>query len=77
MAAPATDSALGWMPRYQDLEWRGLNFSEAQYQEVTSINPEAWKQELESHRELFGKLSTRLPPELAAQRERMAKIFDA
>jgi phosphoenolpyruvate carboxykinase (GTP) len=74
----ATDTPLGWMPRYQDLEWRGLDgFTEAHYREVTSINPEAWKHELESHRELIGKLSTRLPQALAERRERLARSFAA
>jgi phosphoenolpyruvate carboxykinase (GTP) len=72
----ATDTPLGYMPRHQDLEWRGLEgFGEERYREVTSINSEAWKHELESHRDLFGKLSTRLPQELAERRERLAKSF--
>jgi phosphoenolpyruvate carboxykinase (GTP) len=61
---------LGRVPRYEDLDWRGMeNFTEDDFNRVMSIDKEAWKQEILSHEELFIKLYDRLPKELLAVRE--------
>nr|MBA2689254.1 phosphoenolpyruvate carboxykinase (GTP) [Burkholderiales bacterium] len=67
--ANALQTPLGWVPRYQDLEWDGLNFTEAQFAKVMSLDLDLWKHELRSHGELFGKLKDRLPRELQLNRE--------
>jgi phosphoenolpyruvate carboxykinase (GTP) len=59
-------NAFGTTPRYQDLNWTGLDFSEAQYEQVSSIDEAAWKSELSLHDELFKQLAHHLPPELAS-----------
>ncbi len=58
------ESPIGWMPRYEDLNWDGLDFSHEQFQEVMAIDAEKWKAEIVSHEELFVKLYDRLPKEL-------------
>jgi phosphoenolpyruvate carboxykinase (GTP) len=72
-AAKGVETALGTMPRFEDLNWDGLErkLSESQFQELAGIDRGAWKEELTSHDELFGKLGQRLPPVLDARRERM------
>jgi phosphoenolpyruvate carboxykinase (GTP) len=67
--AIGVESPLGWMPRYEDLDWNGLNFSHEQFNNVMSVDREAWLQEVLSHEELFVKLYDRLPKELVAIRE--------
>ncbi len=67
--AVAVESPLGWMPRYEDLDWNGLDFSREQFNNVMSVDREAWLQEVLSHEELFIKLYDRLPKELVAIRE--------
>jgi phosphoenolpyruvate carboxykinase (GTP) len=62
--AIAIESPIGWMPRYEDLDWRGLDFSRKQFQDVMAIDTEKWKAEIVSHEELFVKLYDRLPKEL-------------
>ncbi|MBI4673367.1 MAG: phosphoenolpyruvate carboxykinase (GTP) [Chloroflexi bacterium] len=62
--AVSIESPIGWMPRYEDVDWRGLDFSRAQFQELMSVDREAWEQELLSHEALFVKLYDRLPKEL-------------
>ncbi|AXJ01762.1 phosphoenolpyruvate carboxykinase (GTP) [Cyclonatronum proteinivorum] len=65
----AVESPLGWMPRYQDLDWRGLDFTEEQFNEVMDIDTEVWKEELLGHEELFSKLYNKLPKEVFFMRE--------
>jgi phosphoenolpyruvate carboxykinase (GTP) len=70
--AGAAQTALGEMPRYEDLDWKGLEkLSPAQYAELARVDAGAWKEELASHDELFGKLGARLPGELEKRRGRM------
>jgi phosphoenolpyruvate carboxykinase (GTP) len=72
--APGVETALGEMPRFEDLNWRGLEkLSSEQYAELARIDRAAWKEELNSHDELFGKFGSRLPKPLEAQRSRMHK----
>jgi phosphoenolpyruvate carboxykinase (GTP) len=64
------ESPLGWMPRYRDIDWEGeIDFSEKQFEQVMSIDREAWIQEIVSHDELFFRLYDRLPKELVYIRE--------
>jgi phosphoenolpyruvate carboxykinase (GTP) len=66
----AVESPLGWMPRYEDIDWNGLeNFKREDFQHLMSIDREAWKQELLSHEELFSKLYDKLPKEFFYMRE--------
>jgi phosphoenolpyruvate carboxykinase (GTP) len=67
--ASSIESPLGWMPRYQDIDWRGLAFSQASYDSVMSVNRDEWKAELLSHDELFIKLYNKLPKEFMFIRE--------
>ncbi len=68
--AVAIESPLGWVPRYEDLDWRGLeDLTREQFQELMAIDREAWVNEVLSHEELFFKLYDRLPKELIFIRE--------
>jgi phosphoenolpyruvate carboxykinase (GTP) len=69
--AAAIESPLGWMPRYDDLRWEGLDMSEEKFNELMSVDREAWKQEIFSHEQLFEKLYDRLPKEFVLMRELM------
>jgi phosphoenolpyruvate carboxykinase (GTP) len=63
---------LGSMPRFEDLDWKGLEkLSPVQFEELSKIDNKAWKEELSSHDELFGKLGARLPTVLEARRGEM------
>jgi phosphoenolpyruvate carboxykinase (GTP) len=67
--ASAVESVLGWIPRYEDLDWRGLKFSEEDFNHVMKVCRDEWVQEIASHDELFFKLFDRLPRELPHTRD--------
>jgi len=66
----AIESPIGWMPRYKDLCWDGLEeFTEERFAELMAVDRQAWMSEILSHDELFMKLYDRLPKELIFIRE--------
>ncbi|HUL12292.1 MAG TPA: phosphoenolpyruvate carboxykinase (GTP) [Methylococcaceae bacterium] len=66
----ARQTPLGWMPRYEDMEWNGLpGISREDFQELMRVDTDMWREELELHGELFEKLEERLPRELVLKRE--------
>ncbi|MBF6594708.1 MAG: phosphoenolpyruvate carboxykinase (GTP) [Thermaceae bacterium] len=65
----ATESPLGYVPHYEDLDWRGLDFSKEQFQELMAIDRDLWLAEILSHEALFIKLYDRMPKEFLAMRE--------
>lgn len=67
--AYAVESPIGWVPRYEDIDWTGLDFPKEQFVDVMTIHREQWKQELLSHEELFEKFYDKLPKEFFFLRE--------
>lgn len=65
----AIESPIGWVPKYEDIDWTGCDFSREDFNKVMSIDREMWKQEVASHEELFMKLYDRLPKEFIWLRE--------
>jgi phosphoenolpyruvate carboxykinase (GTP) len=64
------ESPLGWMPRYEDMDWTGLDgMSPELFNDLESVNREVWKKEIVSHEELFVKLYDRLPKEFLYMRQ--------
>ena len=67
--AAGIESPIGWMPRYDDLRWDGLDFRRETFLELIDVDREQWKTELLGHRDLFEKLYDRLPQEFMLMRE--------
>ncbi|HEV7646483.1 MAG TPA: phosphoenolpyruvate carboxykinase (GTP) [Pyrinomonadaceae bacterium] len=67
--AASVETPLGWMPKYEDLDWRGLDFSREQFNAVMSLDRDMWIKEISMHDELFFKLYDRLPKEMTFIRE--------
>ncbi len=68
--AASVESPIGWMPRYEDLDWRGLEeFTKDDFSKIMTVEREPGKQELFSHEELFEKMYDKLPKEFFFMRE--------
>jgi len=72
------DTPLGIVPRYEDLDWRGLErFGREQYEELARVDSDAWRKEVEAHDDLLGKLGAHLPGDLASRRARLQEKLAA
>lgn len=60
------EHAFGVTPRYEDINWQGLNFTPEQFDITTRIDKAAWSVEMKLHDELFQQLAYHLPAELPA-----------
>ena len=56
-------------------EFKGLDYSEEQFNANMALNPSEWQAELESQTELFDKVGKKLPAELEEQRQLLIKSF--
>ena len=65
----AHEDSLGWIPKKQDLDWSGLQFSDEQWEELMRIDKEKLRMQTLKHEELFLQLSEFLPKEMLFERE--------
>ena len=63
------ETPIGWTPRYEDIEWEGLDFPKEKFEELQSFDRAAWRQEVLGQEELFLDLHDRLPPDMIYERE--------
>ena len=76
--AQGVETPLGIMPRFEDLAWVGLEkFGREKYVELANVDREAWREELASHDDLFGKLARHLPGELEQRRRKLHELLEA
>jgi phosphoenolpyruvate carboxykinase (GTP) len=75
--AGGVEHVFGISPRYEDLAWDGLPFTRQQFDTVTSIDIPAWRQELQSHDELFKQLAARLPDQLLGTKAQFERKLGA
>lgn len=50
--AVSVETPIGWVPRYEDIDWRGLDFSPEQFDQVMECDLAEWQQEILLHEEL-------------------------
>jgi phosphoenolpyruvate carboxykinase (GTP) len=67
--AAGRETAIGWMPRHEDIEWKGMEFSPEQFDELQHVDRAAWRREIIGHEELFIDLHDHLPSEIVYERE--------
>ena len=63
------ETPIGWMPRYEDLEWNGSKFPREKFEELQNVDRGAWRKEVIEHEELFIALQDHLPKEMIFERE--------
>jgi len=67
--ALARETPIGWMPRHEDMEWKGMDLSKEKFDELQKFDREAWRKEVIEHEELFIGLHDHLPKEMVYERE--------
>lgn len=67
--AAGRETPIGWMPRYEDIEWAGCNFAQEKFDDLQTFDHTAWRSEVIQHEELFLDLHDHLPPEIVYERE--------
>ncbi|MDR3734357.1 MAG: phosphoenolpyruvate carboxykinase (GTP) [Acidobacteriaceae bacterium] len=63
------ETAIGWVPRYEDIEWKGMKFSREDYEALEAVDRDQWHEEIIGHERLFIQLHDHLPPEMIYERE--------
>jgi phosphoenolpyruvate carboxykinase (GTP) len=76
-SAAGVENGFGVSPAYSEITWTGLDFSQAQFDSVTSLDKDAWKQEFALHDELFTQLAYHLPKELVETKAKLAQRLTA
>ena len=73
MKIGANKKWIGRMPRYEDLDWKGLDVSRETYEKLAKVDPKAWLEEVEDTGKLFDRLKSRLPPEMEDKRKELER----
>jgi phosphoenolpyruvate carboxykinase (GTP) len=63
------ETPIGWVPRYDDLDWTGLEFPREKFEQLQAFDRAVWRVEVMGHEELFLDLHDRLPKEMVYERE--------
>jgi phosphoenolpyruvate carboxykinase (GTP) len=69
--AVGVETPIGFVPRYEDIAWAGLGFTKEQFEQVMSLDREAWAKEVVDQESLFFNLRARLPKELINERQQL------
>ena len=67
--AHGVESPFGYMPRYIDLEWKGLDFDTDTFHRLMAIDKGESAAEVEDQKELFDRFGPHMPKELELQRQ--------
>jgi phosphoenolpyruvate carboxykinase (GTP) len=71
--AEGRESPLGVMPRYGDIDWRGLDYPEKRLEELMSENPSTLGDQVHSNDEFFAAFGDKFPAELKREEERILR----
>ena len=63
------ETPIGWQPRFEELDWTGLNYPKEKFDELQAFDRAAWRAEVIGHEELFIDLHSHLPKEMVYERE--------
>ncbi len=69
----AVETAIGYLPKAEDLDVSGLNLSDEVMAELLSVDKEAWLDDVENQKEFFAPLGDRMPAELIEEQKNLEK----
>jgi phosphoenolpyruvate carboxykinase (GTP) len=67
--AGACETDFGWVPRYEDIDWTGLEITEDDFGALTRVDATAWRAELDMHAKWLETLGDRVPLQLRIKYE--------
>jgi phosphoenolpyruvate carboxykinase (GTP) len=70
--AVGRETELGWVPRFEDIDWSGCDVTHESFEELIAVDNDAWHQEILQHRDWFDKLGARMPLALKIKRDLLA-----
>ncbi|MBP2300476.1 phosphoenolpyruvate carboxykinase (GTP) [Azospirillum picis] len=76
-ANDVAESPFGYSPRYQDLNWSGLNFPADKFAKIMDIDRKEAEAEAKDQEELFNRFGDRLPDEIEQQRNALLKRLES
>jgi phosphoenolpyruvate carboxykinase (GTP) len=70
--AGARETELGWVPRFEDIDWADCAVTREAFDELIAVDNAAWQSEIAQHAEWFAKLGLRVPQQLKIKRDLIA-----
>jgi phosphoenolpyruvate carboxykinase (GTP) len=67
--AAARETPIGWVPRYEDIDWRGLDYPHEKWDQLMAIDRDIWRAQTLMHQELLLALGENLPKQMIFERE--------
>ncbi|MGD8327086.1 MAG: phosphoenolpyruvate carboxykinase (GTP) [Sphingomonadales bacterium] len=71
----AVEGPFGLMPVYEDLNWDGLEFEKAKFQNLMRLNVPEARREIEDQKTYFDKFGNHLPAALEAERQKQFSLL--
>jgi phosphoenolpyruvate carboxykinase (GTP) len=65
----ARETPIGWVPRYEDIDWNGLDYCRETFDQLQAFDRKAWRSEVMEQEEMLIDLHDHLPPEMIYERE--------
>jgi phosphoenolpyruvate carboxykinase (GTP) len=73
--AAGRETELGWVPRFEDIDWSGCDITRESFEELIAVDNDAWRRELIAHADWFERLGSRVPEQLKIKRELIVARF--
>ncbi len=70
--AAGRETELGWVPRFEEIDWSGCDITRELFEELVAVDNDAWRRELVAHGDWFEKLGSRVPEQLKIKRDLLA-----
>ena len=67
--ASAKETPLGYIPRYEDIDFAGLDFDKAKWDELFEINKKLWQGEIKEQAMFYKKFGNNLPKQLKSEQK--------
>ena len=73
--AAGRETELGWVPRYDDIDWTHCAVTREAFDELIAVDNDAWQRELVQHGDWFARLGSRLPQQLKIKHDLIVARF--